>query len=578
VIITIMMNIVSKNALIPPRSPFFTRVGLMFLLALSLWGLPIGSGLFAQAIGNAGVFLGLSPLTSETPQDAEGTIPPGDAWIIAIRGDINPSMVSFVRRETRRALRLGAGFIIFEIDTFGGRVDSALQITSFIMSIKEARTVAWVNNNSENMGISWSAGALIAFSCTDIYMAAGTSVGAAAPVTVVSGGTQGAGEKAVAAVRSQMAALAERNGHPVGIALAMVDYDVELWEVLIDGRTRALTITELQRLEREGAKPVRVGMISAPGKLLSLTSGDAHRYGLLAGIADDRETLLASLGAPSIAEESSPRFSDTIISILTAAPVQAILIILGLVMIFLEISTPGVGIPGLVAILAFATVFGSGALLGRVGSLELILFLIGIGLLAVEIFLIPGFGVIGIAGLLIIGISLVLSMQDFILPRFDWEWTLLGRNAVVVCTGILAAITGIAFIALLGPRIRIFDGLTLHTRITGTAGGPVQDDEPPPAVEKKRSRRAKPVPTEPGVAGLAADIAADTAGADQGYASLIGKTGKAGSTLRPSGRAEIEGRLYMVETEGLFIERGVPVKVIRVLGNRIIVEPDINVS
>jgi membrane-bound serine protease (ClpP class) len=468
-------------------------------------------------------------------------------------------------------------------------VDSALQITSFIMSIKEARTIAWVNNNSENMGISWSAGALIAFSCSDIYMAAGTSVGAAAPVTVVSGGTEGAGEKAVAAVRSQMAALAERNGHPVGIALAMVDYDVELWEVLIDGRTRALTITELQRLEREGAKPARVGVISAPGKLLSLTSGDALRYGLLAGIADDRETLLASLGAPSTAEESFPKFTDTIISILTSAPAQAILIILGLVMIFLEISSPGFGIPGLVAILAFVTVFGSSALLGRVGSLELILFLVGIGLLAVEIFLIPGFGLVGITGLLVIGISLVLSMQDFILPRFDWEWTLLGRNAGVVCVGILAAITGIAFIALLGPRIRIFDGLTLHTRITGTAGGPVQDDEPPPPLERKRSRRARKASAypEPGMtadtaAGMTSDIvtgaAADTAGAEQGYASLTGKPGKADSTLRPSGRAEIEGRLYTVETEGLFIERGSPVRVKRVLGNRIIVEPDINLS
>jgi membrane-bound serine protease (ClpP class) len=248
-------------------------------------------------------------------------------------------------------------------------------------------------------------------------------------------------------------------------------------------------------------------------------------------------------------------------------------------MIFLEISSPGFGIPGLVAILAFVTVFGSSALLGRVGSLELILFLVGVGFLAVEIFLIPGFGVIGIMGLLIIGVSLVLSMQDFILPRFDWEWTLLGRNAVVVCTGILAAITGIAFIALLGPRIRIFDGLTLHTRITGTAGGPVQDDEPPPAVEKKRSRRAKPARPEPGLAtDTAADIAADTAGAEQGYASLTGKTGKADSTLRPSGRAEIEGRLYTVETEGLFIERGSSIRVKRVLGNRIIVEPDINLS
>jgi membrane-bound serine protease (ClpP class) len=446
--------------------------------------------------------------------------------------------------KTQRALSQGAAFVIFEIDTFGGRVDSALQITSFIMSIQEAKTVAWVSNSAQSMGVSWSAGALIAFSCADIYMAPGTSIGAAAPVTVGPGGTEGAGEKAVAAVRSQMAALAERNGHPVGIALAMVDYDVELWEATVDGRTAALTLAELQRLEREGGRSgagrvervERVNMISAPGKLLSLTSGDAYRYGLCAGLADTREALLESLGAAPAAEESAPGFADTALSILTSAPVQAILIILGLVMIFLEINTPGFGVFGLVAILAFAAVFGSGFILGRVGSLELILCLAGIGLLAAEIFILPGFGVVGISGIIIIGLSLVLSMQDFLIPNTDWEWSLLGRNALVVCAGILLAITAIAVIALMGPKIRIFDRLTLHSSITGTAGGPDSD-----------------------------------AGDD--FLGLVGKTGRAVSTLRPSGKAEIEGRTYVVETDGVFIESGVAVTVLRVLGNRVVVGP-----
>ncbi|MDR1248415.1 MAG: nodulation protein NfeD [Treponema sp.] len=476
----------------------------------------------------------------------------GDAWIITIRGDIDPGMVTFVRRETNRALKQGAAFLVFEIDTFGGRVDSALQISSYIMSIQgsaQARTVAWVNNNSESMGISWSAGALIALSCGDIYMAAGTSVGAAAPVTVTAGETQGAGEKAVAAVRSQMAALAERNGYPVGIALAMVDTDVELWEAAVDGETQALTLTELQRLEGEGIQVRRVAMISAPGKLLSLTSRDAFRYGLCSGLADTQEELLESLGATAVAAESLPGFSDTALSILTSAPVLVILVILGLVMIFLEINTPGFGVFGLVAVLAFAAVFGSGFLLGRVGSLELILFLAGIGLLAVEIFLIPGFGVVGISGILLIGLSLILSMQDFLIPQNDWEWSVLGRNALVVCLGMLAAITVIAIIALMGPRIRIFDGLTLHSRITGTAGG-----------------------ADPDSAVTQATAEAVFQGEDN-YAGLPGKTGRAASTLRPSGKAEIEGRTYTVETEGVFIESGTPVTVIRVLGNRVVVAP-----
>ena len=471
----------------------------------------------------------------------------GKAWIIPIMGDIEPSLTAFVRREARKAISQGAEYLIFEIDTFGGRVDSALQITSFIMSVKNAKTIAWVNNSENSMGVSWSAGALIAFSCMEIYMAPGTSMGAAAPVVAGPGGSmEGAGEKSVAAVRSQMAALAERNGHPVGLALAMVDYDVELWEAAVDGRTKALSLAELERLEKEaGSEIERVGIISPEGKLLSLTAGEALRYGLAKGLAENREDLLAELGAKGVIIESRPSAADSIISFLTSGPVQAVLILLGLVMIFLEIQSPGFGIPGITAVIAFLVVFGSSALLGRVGSLEIILFLAGLGCLAVEIFVIPGFGIVGISGFVFIGLSLVLSMQDFVIPRFDWEWSLFGRNTLVVFIGLLAAITGIAVIALLGPKLRMFDRLTLKAQITGTAGGPDPDS---PA-----GREIIPMEDE------------------ENFAALTGKTGVANSILRPSGRALIDGKIYTVEADNEFVEEGKGIIVTRVRGNRIIV-------
>jgi membrane-bound serine protease (ClpP class) len=203
-------------------------------------------------------------------------------------------------------------------------------------------------------------------------------------------------------------------------------------------------------------------------------------------------------------------------------------------MIFLEINTPGFGIPGVTAIIAFLLVFGSGALLGRVGSLEIILFIIGLGLLAVEIFIIPGFGVIGISGFILIGLSLIFSMQDFIIPRFEWEWALLGRNALVVFVGLIAAIAGIAVIALLGPKTKIFDRLMLKTAITGTAG---QDESP----------------------------------SSPNFEALIGKIGIAATTLRPSGRVEIEGEVYDADANGAFIDEGRGVKVTQIRGNRVIV-------
>jgi membrane-bound serine protease (ClpP class) len=474
---------------------------------------------------------------------------PGAAWIISVKGDISPSLAVFVRREIKRAQTEGAGALVFEIDTFGGRVDSALQITSNILSIKDIPTIAWINNSAGSMGVSWSAGALIALSCRKIYMAPGTSIGAAAPVTVnASGETEATGEKTVAAVRSQMAALAERNGHPVGIALAMVDLDVELWECKVNGNSRALTKEDMERLEKDpNVKVERGSVICPPGKLLSLTAGEAASYGL-AGVVDSQEALFSAAGINGAAVLRSPGAADSLVALLTSGPVQILLIIVGLVMIFLELQSPGFGFFGVTAIVAFLLVFGSNALLGTVASLEMLLFLIGLGLLAVEIFILPGFGVVGISGIALIGLSLVLSMQDFVFPATGWEWKLLGRNVVVVAMGIIAAITAIAFIVLMGPRIRMFDPLTLKTSITGTAGGMDPD----------------------GTEGPSGTAGADDSGED--YTLLLGKTGRAVTTLRPSGKARIEGRVYGVETEGYFAESGAELRVSKVLGSRIVVE------
>jgi membrane-bound serine protease (ClpP class) len=480
------------------------------------------------------------------PEEQSGAYPAasGGAWIIPVQGDIKPSLTAFVRREAHKALSRGAAFIIFEIDTFGGRVDSALQITSFISSLEKVKTVAWIRNSENSMGVSWSAGALIALSCQEIYMASGTSVGAAAPVVMgADGSTQGTGEKTVAAVRSQIAALAEKNGYPTGIALAMVDYDVELWEVRTGQETKVLTLTEVERLERSGTAVEKITLISPGGKLLSLTAGEAKRYGLVRDLADTRDALLTALGASLEADESVPSVFDALVSFLTAGAVQAVLILVGLVMVFLELQSPGFGFFGVTAIIAFLLVFGSNALLGTVASMEMLLFLLGLGLLAVEIFILPGFGVVGIAGIFLIGVSLVLSMQDFVIPDAQWQWDLLGRNVVIVSLAIIASVAGIACIVLTGPRLRMFDPLTLKTSITGTAGGVYPKEAKEPAE-----------------------------GGGEDYTLLVGKTGKAVTTLRPSGKAQIEGKIYGVETDAAFSERGSAVRVARVLGNRIVVE------
>jgi len=514
-----------------------------------------------RKVFRAVLFLCLAIPVLAVAQSSEGG---GRAWLIPIHGDIEPSTAAFVRREARRALAQGVDYLIFEIDTFGGRVDATLQITSFITSVRNARTIAWITPSETSIGVSWSAGALIAFACEYIFMAPGTSIGAAAPVLAGPEGATAAGEKTVAAVRSQMAALAEMNGHPVGLGLAMVDFDVELWEVVVNGETRAVTSDELLRMERDvvGGMPVieRVGLISERGKLLSLTAGEAYHYGLIAELIDSRENLLLAIGAAGELTESFPSAADSIVSFLTSGPVQGVLILIGLVLIFLELQSPGFGIPGIAGVMSFLLVFGSSALLGRVDSLEIILFLIGLGLLAIEIFVLPGFGVVGISGVVLIGLSLVLSMQDFVIPRFDWEWQVLGRNALIVFISFVASIFGIVIIALAGPKIRMFDRIMLKAAITGTAGGPDPDSPAMKAYEASRPAGT----TYFAHSGMASED-------EEVFLALVGKIGITDSVLRPAGRALIDDRIYTVEADGEFIEEGKSVVVTRVRGNRIIV-------
>ncbi len=469
-------------------------------------------------------------------QDAGGDPP---VFVVPIHGEINPSLMVFLRRSTEQAREAGASHIIFDIDTFGGRVDSALQITTIIGSLTDIRTIAFVPVRSEGTAVSWSAGALIAFATDAIYMAPGTSMGSAAPVIQGPDGTsQQADEKTVSAVRTQMAALAEKNGYPVPIARAMVDYDVEVVEIVSDGEVTVAEAGEQEAALREasqGGRDARIGRtISASGKLLSLTAGEMERYGVSSGTVSTLRELLESIGVPDLEvvelEQSS---ADQAVSVLTSAGVTSLLILLGLVALFMEITSPGFGVPGTVGILAFAVIFVANGLLGRVGSIELLLFLLGAVLLVLEVFVIPGFGVAGISGIALMGVSLVLSLQTFVIPTFEWEWQIFHRNVLIVVGNILGALIALGALAHFVPRFRFFSRLVLAEAQDATAGYTVQE-----------------------------------ASNEQNY---LGLRGVAITPLRPSGKAAFDDETMVVESDGDFVEPGTPVEIVSVNGNRIVV-------
>ena len=461
-----------------------------------------------------------------------------DICIIPVHGEINRSMMVFIKRGIEKAKSLNVKYVIFDLDTFGGRVDSALQITTLIGSIDFGETIAYVTAGPESTGVSWSAGALISFSCNQIYMSSGTSMGAAAPVYQTSEGMQGASEKVVSAIRAQMAALAEKNGYPKDVALAMVDADIELLEIYIDDKLYAVNNAELINIEREAKeknqKIIKGKVIAGKGKLLTLTANEMEKYGVSKATVnnikdlyeefDIKENKVAKLEATS---------ADKFISFLTSSAVIGLLVMLSLVALYMEITSPGFGVPGTIAIIGFAIVFGTNALLGRVGSLELIIFLLGVVLLIIEIFIIPGFGVTGVSGIILIVLSLILSMQDFVIPEFNWQWGILFKNILTVCFSFLASILLIMVLSQFLPNLKLFGKLALNSVQATSEGFTVQPEE---IINK-----------------------------------FINKKGITTTVLRPSGKAEIEGEIVEVETDGEYLNKGVNIEVTEISGNRILV-------
>ena len=174
-----------------------------------------------------------------------------DVFIIPVNGDIDRPLTVFIRRGIDAAREAGAGHIVFEINTFGGRVDSALQIATLIGSAY-AETVAYIPALPESTGVSWSAGALISFSCDRIFMAPGTSMGGGGTGLPGSRGDGTCGGKKPSARYGRRWPLSrKRNGYPKDAALAMVDSDIELVEVIINGQLMLTPEAELDQLRTD---------------------------------------------------------------------------------------------------------------------------------------------------------------------------------------------------------------------------------------------------------------------------------------------------------------------------------------
>ncbi len=432
---------------------------------------------------------------------------------VNIKKEITPAMRRQVSQAFEAADSLNADVFLIHMNTYGGTVVDADSIRTRILQSK-IPVYVFIDNNAA------SAGALISVACDGIYMRPGGSIGAA---TVVNQTGQAMPDKYQSYMRSTMRATAEAHGKDTTITAegdTIIDWfrDPKIAEAMVD-----------QSIFVEG--------ISDTGKVLTFTPLEAMENGFCEGTAENIDEVLHQVGIDDYdLVEYEPTWIEKIIGFLVHPMISGLLIMAIIGGIYFEMQSPGIGFPLGIAVLAAILYFMPLYLEGLAANWEIFVFVVGVILIALEIFVIPGFGIAGALGITFVFIGLVLSLIDNV--HFDFEGVEMRGLGIAVTTVVLGIFGGFILSLYLGKRVftaekGVFKNFALNT---------VQHvDEGFVSVETSLFK-------------------------------LKGKTGKAQTVLRPGGKVLIEGDVYDAVAETGFIERNAPIIVTKVEATQLYVE------
>ncbi|HOE00226.1 MAG TPA: NfeD family protein [Kiritimatiellia bacterium] len=443
---------------------------------------------------------------------APAATPPANApvYVIPVHGQIEGALLYVLRRGLAEATAQQAAAVILTMDTPGGTLAAASDIVRTIQA-SPIPVYTYVEKDA------FSAGAIIALATKKIYMAPGSVIGDALPIMMSPfGGVQemsgGIEEKAVSAVSALIRAAAQDAGH-----------DPELAEKMV---------------RRENEFKIGDEVICPAGRLLTLTADEAAKPGrdgrslLSAGTAPTLADVLAQLeltGHPQVAMQITA--AEKVARLIAAA--APILMILGFLGIYIEIKTPGFGLPGILGAICLALFFWGHHIAGLAGMEDLVIFIAGCVLVLVEIFLIPGFGFTGVLGLALIFISLLGAMVR-LAPGGPWlpAWPDVQIPLVKLLGSIVGAGAGALLLGRFLPRSPLFGKLTLGAATSAAEGYTAAPDT----------------------------------------SALVGQTGVTLNLLRPAGTARFGDDRLDVTTSGEFIPAGTPVQIVEARGSRIVVQ------
>jgi membrane-bound serine protease (ClpP class) len=284
---------------------------------------------------------------------------------------------------------------------------------------------------------------------------------------------------------------------------------------------------------------VKVKTVVSDKQLLTMTDEEALEYGFAKKIVSNEEELadFYNVSYPMTFFEAS--WSEEVVRFLNSTTMTSLLFLVALLALYMELQTPGIGLPGAVAVICFAILFGSKYFIGLAEWWEIALFFVGVALVLVEIFVIPGFGIAGISGIACIVISLLAMVMPHVpgpipLPATASDWEIFERGLFALLIGFSGFILGAILLAKYFPRLPY-------------------------------SSRLIRVPSK------SVTSAADVPGSFQSGVKA-GDRGQSLSLLRPAGKARIDGKLVDVVTRGEYIQSKTPIEVIEVAGSQVVVK------
>ena len=443
---------------------------------------------------------------------------------IPIEGTIDLGLPPFIERSIAEAEENNAKAIIFEVNTFGGRVDAATQIKDAILDSK-VPTVAFINKRAI------SAGALISLSCEKVFMAGGATIGATTAVDM-----QGnkASEKVISYMREEMAATAEKRGRDKYIARGMVDEELEfpnnvVKEFISDGEVVDTIKTKIYYLVID-SDTVIVDDIEGrkQGNLITLTTEQSLKYKIADASIENFEAVLDTLGFSNlVVNKTTENWSENFVRFLTNPVVASLLTTFGFLGILFELQSPGWGIPGSVGLICLILSLSASYIAELATMSDLLVVLMGMLFLMLEAFIFPGFGVAGVAGIVFILWGLYLLL----LPDVPVGEEVLSQASNGLIIGIMGGLVGLFLLFRAMTKTKFWRDLTS------------------PDVQKKED-------------GYVASF---------GWEKLVGEEALTETDLHPSGWINVGKDRVFAISEGNFIDKNVKVVILSVDGNRVVV-------